>query len=373
MSPYLIFYFVIAGTAVAEFLLREKGKFIKWLCIADLIMIALALCFRFGQGTDYIGYEIIYQRMKATSFLEFLTGRVARGLRGEWIFYAVCFLLSRLNIPYQIFIGIIACLSVWLLSFFLKQYAAHLPCMALLLLYQGYILIYQFSALREGLVMAFFLGILFPKLERREWLSYYAVALLCTQIHSVAYLYLFLPLLLKWKERWIEIATIISFLFALTLGVLQKWMAIMPDGIRISWSAFFLRALICFVCAAMYHYVQDKSSAVACAYKIALFAGIVYFLLAWTPLISSRMYESIRYTDLVLIVTFLEQKNRAVLRGICGVVLVFYSFGLTVKNIDASINQGYQSSVNVWNYPYISIFHPERMEDYTIDPKELGL
>jgi len=242
----------------------------------------------------------------------------------------------------------VAFIELILLYRFLKVFCRKYKCLALVLLFHGYILVYQFSSIREGIVIAILLGGLLPLLQRKKWIPYYILAFACTCIHTTAYTYLLLPLLLLLRVRWLEIGMGMAFVIGLIRGLMAH---------SISASAFILRVGICIALTFMFYHSKERKET-EYIYKIVLFAFLLYFLQSRNVWQASKLFEALRYADIILAVGFMETLGTQVKRAIWSGAMMLFSFLLTAKNLD-SIHGSYRENIRWWNYPYISVFHPE--------------
>lgn len=380
MSLYIIFFLVIVFTACLEHILKGFKNIRQIILLLDLLLLVSALTFRYLQGTDYVTYRLIYGNMidQYASWTEFVTYR--KGKR-ENLFYFLFWLFAKIGLPYQAVLGFIALVQTVLIWRFLNKYCGDYKCLALGVLYYGYTLIYQFSALREGLVIAIFLGSMLPFFESRKWGWYYAFALICICVHNTALLYFFLPLLKAVKEKMAELMTACALLVGILFWgahIQDKLIQKVPEAIGIYLGKQFsiLSLLMHIVIGAgiifCYHRI-GANEFYENIYKIYLFGLSIYFLLVSNSFSATRLFDVCRFVDIILFVVFVQRYERTrFLKWIYTGTMIF-AFGMTLKSIDASINMGYKDSVNVWNYPYISIFDKEKYDEYTIDVSELEI
>ena len=178
MSLYIIVWGLLCLFAAKGAVTRERRTTARaefWLCF---LLLAGMLALRYGQGTDFFAYQFYYYEMSDTVF-DFPLPDV----HGEIGYQFLTNAFRLLHLPYEAFIFFLSVLQMGFLLAFFKHY--HIDCvLALLLAMPTLYMTYFVSGLRQGVVLAAFLGVLFPLLEKKRYLAYLAGTLLCMLIHT---------------------------------------------------------------------------------------------------------------------------------------------------------------------------------------------
>lgn len=378
LSPYLIFLTVILATSVFECIQRNREHLVKTLFGIIVTLWLGALILRFGQGTDYFSYRRNYQWFveNQQTLGEFFRGRLSFDGIANIGYYFLNWIFASLHFPFEIFLSITAVAEVLLIFRFLKRYCVGFYCTSLAILFFQYYLTYQFSAIREGMVVSLFLGILLPLLEERRWGLYYAMVLVAFLIHPAAMILILCPLVFIVTPRVLEIMCVVSAVCGILidrfglltyLGNLLSGVAIKALYLRInhiSWFAYFLRLAICLVLAFLYHRRKhEKNDLESVAYKLVLEGASVYFILSTSAVMASRFFDIIRFVEIILIIGSLKRLESKKKLAVVLTALAAYLMIMTVKNLDAFIRQGYYNeSVKAYNYPYITVFQKGKLD-----------
>ena len=365
MSLYLIVFCIIAVCFAVEIILQKRqlsDKIGRGLLIGTLILITTLLSFRYGEGSDYLSYEKIYNGyFEVSSFHGFLdTWR--NGIISEVGFCFLLWILAMLHVPYTIFLAGLAILEAFLLYRFIDRYTkGGFRCFTLLMLYPSFIFIYEFSAMRQGLSMALFLGVLLPLLEQKKWIPYYIIAALCFLMHRTSLIYLVCPLAILFSTKLVEILTGI----ALAGGIVYTLVRYVTEGrLTISVSSFVLRIGICIVVIVSYHHIKAEEH-FTWFYRIALGGMAAYFVFAQSPFWAARVSDTVRFIDVIIIVQFMKCLKKQVL-FVVSLLLTLYAGGLLCKNLETRARSGMIDTIHAYNYPYFTIFQKEQVSDYLI-------
>lgn len=373
MSLYLIVFLILCGLAGFEYLKNRKQEKLYWVIFTVLTAM---LCLRYGQGSDYFGYMYNYL---TTPKLNQMGELFDSAIHGEPGWLLICSVLRTCNVPFPVFVTVLSGVEMFLLHRFVYKFSP-LKSVTLLAAYPTLYLTFIFSALRQGLVILVFLGYMLEWLKDRKSGRYLLVTMLCALIHTSALVFL-IPLAMRYiPERFglfpMDISRVLcygglSVIGGLCLSGLLMWlspalahyagssMSIMAVGERAVTTA-----LILFVFRDELNGTREcPNPMLNVMLQVYLLGTILYGFLFWNALISARMTICFKAVEIVLLAVAMTKPGKA------RHLVALYVFGLAAvmfyKNIGSYIHQGdYFETVNVFNYPYLSLFDQDAVETY---------
>jgi len=362
MPLYHIVFLLLLSGVIVEYWQRKTPKALYVLCF--LAMTAM-LCLRFGQGTDYVSYRMIYYTIPAN-----LAGTINYGYAKAEIGWRLITMLFRMaGLKFEVFVFVLSLIQMGLLWRFIKRFCRY-RILALFLGYHTLYLTYLCSAMRQGTVILVFLGIMLPWLLEGKWGRYFLTSLLLATIHPVS-LILLVPmaaLCIRISVKHILALVAVGFCVGILLSVCDVGLllhAIVPSyaaETEISIVAVAERIASFVVVSYMYYLYcdgmePDVEDPFYKIFKVYAFGILIYGLLMWSPLISSRTVFSLKALEIPLITTCLVKCRKGKL--ICLLYLVLLCSVLYIKNIGSCITQAEYLDTTVWNYPYYSIWDQE--------------
>lgn len=366
MSLYLIVFLFLMILSVWEYF---KGAGKKQYYIA-LGVLSFLLVFRYGQGTDYFSYgSIFYETPKLFDFRNLL----AVELHGEpgWIF--ICALFQQMNLPFELLVMLLSVLFMWCLHRFIHRYCRY-SVIALFLAFPTIYMTYAVSVLRQAFALFVFLGILLPLLEKRKYILYCLITVGCALMHSSALVFLAAPVLhffyLNWRRMLILAiaAAGTGFLFTELLFYfpqLSYYSYSTPNVLAIGERCVSTLVMI----FAFWEYLsldpkkRPENKIITSLLQIYLLGTLIYLFFWWNALISSRFCIYFKAVEIVLFALAVKSGGKRAL-AVAGYCLTLCAV-LYYKNILSYIDQGkYYEFVNVFNYPWISIFNKGKIMDY---------
>lgn len=375
MSIYhIIFLFLLLGVLIEY----KKGDTPKWLFRFTFLLLSLFMAFRYGQGTDYYSYCSMYVTMPVT-IQEILAYNFAP-IEIGWRFLCAGFKL--LHVSFKGFVFILSLAEMLLLWRFVSRYCKN-KMLALFLSYHTLYLTYFFSAMRQALVIAVFLGLLLEWLLEGKYLRYSLCVLVCSSMHYVSIILLVPVILHRIRLSFTQMVclTVIGYLAGMVLslvhvGQMLHGMGLMEEASAylgetdISVVALMERVLSYIVVVfACYLYMDgrepDYSDQIFNLFKIYSLGIMLYGLLMWSPLISSRLVYMFKLMEIPLICTCIAKCRRA--RGLVLLYCIGICSMLYVKNIGSYLTQGRYLDFTVQDYPYVSIFNHEKIAEYRKD------
>lgn len=379
MSLYILVWLFLCVFSVKEAAVSEKSTKSTMAFWVGFLALTGMLVFRYGQGSDYFGYRYNYYEISdvAITFPHY-------DVHGELGYQLACNVFRILHIPFEGFIAFVSVLQMSFLLLFLKRYEVACP-FALLLIYPTLYLTYFVSGIRQGLAIAFFLGVLLPLIENRRYFAYIVGTLLCMTFHTVSVVFLVLLVSAKIRKvSTLQILTVLAWLGGCILSTPEGQSLIMALGISklnyylgngasISLAAIAERLLFTAIITWLYLKlckIGKCSDRFRFAYSCYLMAMALYGGLLWNELVASRTASMLRFVEVYLLLYGIRQMRRGS-RYLLVIVLVAFETFMTMKNIQAAIDQGpYVEGVTVATYPYVSVFDRQEIYEYRLVPNK---
>lgn len=358
-------YLIVFGILLFSFFFsifsnKVKDKAYKPL----LIMLWLFLGLRYGQGTDYFGYKYIFDNIDSLYDVIYNPWKI----HSEIGFRLLCYLFNS----FELMVFVISSFEIYMLHRFLKRYSCN-KILSLVLFYPTCYLTYYFSALREGIVIALFIGVLINLVEEKKWKKYTIGVLIAASIHSVALILLVIPLIVNLNENYYIVIINLSLLIGIILstGYFHDILIRIPLigdklGSYLVSSVFFIALAERIVSYFLIYeflvkeYSENKKEKVGCTrllFRLYTFGTAIYFCTMCMPLVSSRINILFKVIEIVL-VTRVSNTSRQ--KSILIAAFIVISIFMTIKNINSYIVQGnYSDSVGILNFPYVTIFNKD--------------
>lgn len=372
MNLYLIALFLLAAGSLAEWKYPEYEKKLYFLC---WFMLTALLCLRFGQGTDYVTYHAIYETIPVTVDLQH--GYVC-GYYPEigWRLLSAAFKL--LHVPFQGFAAALGLADMLLLHRFLEKQVPR-KVAGLFLTYPVLYTVYMVSGLRQGLAICIFLGIALPYYLEKKWVPYAAAVILAMSFHragcawilliAVAYLpvraMFFLAGLCATGGLVLQIQAVQGFLLRLLpIYHMEQFL----QGGSPSFFAIGERLITFGVIAFLYcrNCRGDESSdpGMEAVMKACTCGLCVYMFMLGNAYYASRFAVIFKVLEIVPAVCLLENRDR--IARMSAVFFLSLTLLMGVKNLNAAVSEGgyRELGVNVFTYPYVSLFWQDRINDY---------
>lgn len=383
---YVFLGLLLSGGAILELdhkkiYRRKESKFF-------LLLLMVILGLRYGQGTDYYNYSLQFLSVDTNASLW-----VNSLYHGEAGWYILLLLAKKLGMNFDFFIGSLAIVMMCAIGHAIKRYSPY-GITSLLLLYPTFYLTYFFSAIRQGLVMSFFLGFGVKFLLEKKYLQYYCLIIILVLFHKSAFILLLLPIALHFKnykiEKYLFIAVIMGILFGYTgmLNYLATKLKIASYfEVSISIMAILLRCILYYVIYKLHNIniktrnklgIEDAEEDTL--YYIYMIGFCIYLCLAFAGTLSQRLTMPIKAIEIILLPILI--RNYKNLENVKHLGLLIIKIGKTkvialmmliilmlnvetIKNIYSYIEQGnYYSWVNPLNYPYSTVFNKDYIKNY---------
>ena len=379
--------FIAIGLFISVFAIAEvfsnknrEFNFVYYLIVAGLTFL---LCFRYGQGTDYHAYEQQYDSILVSN--DIFTNQLFHGEIGWFI---LMLFSKRIGLNFYWFVGIVSFAMMFLVTRSIKRHSPK-KLFSVLLLYPTFYLTYFTSAMRQGLVLSLFVGIGLELLIKKRTIKYLILIAFLSVIHFSSIVLILLPIVLRLKNKKIIYSGIFLSVVVFILGYFGALNSIGGKlGISsyftntFSFMAFALRlcsfAVICFLHNKYNKVSNVKEGLEPVLFRIYTFGFIAYLALSFSGNLSQRLTMPLKAVEILLFpilisnLTISFDKTVSILIRNKTVFITFVSLTMIVilnteliKNINSYLYQGnYFSSVNVFTYPWISVFDKNRIWNY---------
>ncbi len=373
MSLYFLTFLLLAAGVLLAWFKPQLDKKIYWGC---WVVMTVCLCFRFGQGTDYVTYHAIYKSIPAVVNLS--KGYIC-GFYPEIGWRMLSAVFKYFHAPFQVFVMVLGLTEMFLLHWYLKKYIPE-RTMGLFMLYPVLFLTYMVSGLRQGLAVCVFLGILVPFYMGKKWICYVLGVIVASSFHRVGFGWLILPFIYYVPTNillgltglamaggiFLQMEAVQGFL--LNLVPIYHLEQFLLEG-EISYFAMGERLLSFSMILLLYfrhkrngQILEKRAELLLKAYMCGV---CTYVLLFGSSYYASRYCVIFKVLEGAVLLLLIQKKE-----WLSKFVLLFF-FGLTLlmgcKNLNAMIREAYcydVSTVNIWNFPYISVFNQDKILEY---------
>lgn len=362
MSLYLIIFIILGFSVIIEY---YKAKTPEKLYILILSILILLLCFRYGQGSDYFGYYNNFLSTPCIRSLNSIIDLLNSEVHGEFGWLLICSIFRTLRVPFECLICIVALIDMFCLDRFIQKYCPQ-KILALFLSFPTLYLTYFFSALRQGIVIALFLGFFLEYLFEKKYIKYIIGVIICTFIHSMAIILLIIPIANYFKCTLSEYTCIAFLCFGFGAIIsFTPMMHVTSYGNDTYSLISILERIISFIVVIYLGNKKYKSDKDKFTYLMRIYIyGIMLYGLLWSSsLVSSRICIPFKCAEIAIFsnLTNKEQKIRMLILIFCFLITTI----MVIKNMQSYIVQGdYYNFVNVFNYPYVSIFNSDTIIEY---------
>lgn len=360
ISVYIIIIILLCiGTYICTFKFNDKLK--KYIFNVCFFLTSIILILRYGQGTDYFAYNYIYDSIgNCTSLDSVLNLHV----HSEKLWNIINYLFQQINFSFEAFnvaLSIIFSLSLY---YFIKTYVRKNQLLALSLSISYVYLTYFMSGLRQGLVISIFITILLYLYNTKKFKIFIIVTLLCTGIHRSSLVFLLLLVIPYIKGKHWNYIYLLSFALSLIFIIYNNISII--NLIENSLLQFLERFIFFVIIIYLYN---NTSNVIKKEYNdlfiIYILGFLIYMIFIYNPLISARVSVYFRLTEIILIPNLLAKSKIELINKICiQYALVLILLFLSLKSLNANIEQGEYYSKNLMDYPYVSIFNKADIYKY---------
>ena len=357
MGVYFLFFVLLFIFSIYD--IQKRGSVGNGLFYVLYAFFSFLLIFKYGQGTDYFGYESIYDYVDKDNYLLYRD-----------IGFSYCIILAKsLGVDYVYFNVFFNSIIAALYFIFIRRNCRY-RVFALFALYCVFYFPIISSAIRQSLTIGIFAAFMLPQLrEDKVHISYYLLCVLCCLFHIASIITIFLPLIRKVDVYKHAITILVATaLFAVAsndiinavTAVYERGSGYLDEESGSSALALLARLLMLIPILFVYkgRYAKQSKDFQTC---------ILYFLVylsTWSiPFISGRLLLYFRLFYIPGWEGVLQNKtliNKRALIAFIFLTLVIMYF----KEINTAIFQGGYVNCNIFSYPFISIFNSEEIYFY---------
>lgn len=365
--------FIVLFFAFLSFLDRKLDKTLFHI---EFIMMGVMLCFRYGQGTDYFGYEANYSLVPSTIDIQFLFHNNVHGEIGYTFLVEIC---KSMGLSFQWFVGIVS-LTMMILTYKGIMLYGGKRTIAILMLFPTYYLTFYYGV-RQGFALAIVVGVILPAYIQKKYVKAICFLLLGATIHS-SLLIVLIPIVIN---RVVEMNRRLLLIGATILGItVGCFLAItsMNHGYVLfspSISAILLRIILFIAITRLYKFSSIEDEVNERIYSFYLVGFCIYIALCPMAFLSHRLTAYMKISECILVSRLLEDAGMEVVGedGFSFMKRHVYTLILAIcmieglKNINSYLYQGeYYSDIHFYNYPYVSVFNKEKIYEFRENPFE---
>lgn len=339
--------------------------------IVFLLLLTGLVGFRYGVGSDYFSYEWLYSVADDTFHNTFAD----IGVNIEVGFRYAMTAGRILGLDSAGFIGAFGAITMIIVSVVLIKYSENL--MFSVFLYFGvYYLIYNNSAIRQGMGMAIGVLAMVLYVENRKLVRYLVLVLLAMMFHTSAAILLLVPLFLWMKSlligdvRITMIVAVGCFLFgALVSASLIDFILINIfqepyTSTEFSVLAVGMKFVNLLIVLSLYLFTQRRLSDQIKALVAIYVGGVLLYLCVCNNQILSRLVEYFMVLEVLIIPALVCELGHKNLKRIAVTAMLALTTVVFIKDIDSFFGQGNYYDDSILNYPYVSVFNQDDIDLY---------
>lgn len=356
---YFIPLIVLTLFTIIEIQGKDKRHYFFYVAF---LFLTIAICLRYGQGTDYFGYMNVFLKRD----------------HGEIGYTILQDVFGALGLPFELLAAVIALFQMLCIQRGIMKYSPY-KLFSLLLMYPTIYLTYFFSAIRQGIVIAFFLGFMLEWLFEDKWLKYVIACIILATFHSSALVLLPLVIIKKIDNKMLLGGLGAAALIGILLFFIPaEWLSFIKIGavqyhiqaIELSPLGLAERTVMFVMITYFYHKTRGNIQIISeeqlrILYRIYFCGYILAVLFFPWQLLSSRMGAAMKAVELILIPVFACEEKQ--IRKYIVFFMTAYVLLMTTKNIQSYINQNNYEGYNVITYPYYSIWDKEEAKKVAPD------
>ena len=295
-----MYYFIFLYLLLLKFIPIKSSrnfnsKIVK--TVLGLLPILLLAVFRYGVGADYFSYNYIYEKLIYNS-VNIVRNEFPNTDLGFLYFMK---LFTNTGLSYQYFVALLSAIQISAVGVWIVRNSKD-EGLSIIIYYAMFLFVWNFSALRQGLVISLSLLLLFDKNQKHSSILSVIGIGLFSLIHSSA-LILYLILIIQrldFSKRSILIIFVGSILFSVlpltqllspfsSIGIVSRFMEYASGGgIRNLVTFASLARIVIFVGTVLFYDVITKDLDDKKLVDIFLIGFSVYFLLSFAPVAAGR-------------------------------------------------------------------------------------
>lgn len=364
---YLMMMGITALFAVIGYFDRkaDKGLF----CIEIFLMGAM-LCLRYGQGTDYFGYEVNYSLVPQNIDIHFL---LHNDVHGEIGYAFIVEIFRSFRTPFPMFVTAWSFVMMLMTYYGIQKYGG-IKTVAVLLLYPTYYLTFYYG-IRQGFALAFTLCFILPAYVNNQKWKYVFLVCLGATIHT-SLLILLIPIFVgKLVKKYEKVILVLAVETGVALGGILKVTDFRLSYVRFepSYSAIALRVILFIAIARLYRFSGHKDEISDKLYNFYLVGFCIYLASSPMAFMSHRLTTYMKISEIILFSRMIGNKDGIIYAKKALILLKRHVCMLIIaicmveggKNLNSYIGQGeYYPGIYFYNYPYVSVFNKQDIYKY---------
>lgn len=357
-----MYYFTTIYLIALYFIAKRLDK--KTTLTLSIIPLVLIIVLRFGVGADYFSYEYLYNELDVSSF-----GTMLNSFNFLEFGFRILMYFGRVSgLPYHVFISVLAIFTASVVLLWIQDNTDDVS-LPILLFYSMFFIVWNLSAIRQGMVASLGLFFLFNKRFDLKNLQKIVIIAILSSLHASALV--FVPLVFITEIKFSKKTLFILLLFSLILTFIPLQKIFMPlsslpfigkfvlylDGTGKGFLDFSSFVRIIFFLVILYHYdlLVSRDKWTSTITNLSLVSFLLYFMLKFSELVASRL-SIFGYFSVIMIfpiiISFYERRRFLYILGISG--LLSFSLLSTYKELNASASQaGYKKASYMLNFETI--------------------
>lgn len=325
-------------------------------------LMTIMATFRYGQLGDYFGYMYLYN---------FPSSMMAK----DPGFGLLIVLSNALGLDYTVFVSFLSFLCMALAYRFFST-ICHYSFLALFVFYSFLFIYGAMAGFRQGLCLSLLVNVYTLLIERKYKLFYVYVLLGCF-IHLSFIIAFLMPFIINIKffhrkEVWFLIlfCTFIAFIGIRFSVLLPSFIVsrLYNENGETSDAGFLQIALRFSILLPVLLYNAKEKSDAYYAKSLTIFGYCMFCLLSSDTLVAGRLEYYFRIFICVFLsyIIYKETKLNLYMMKPFLFFLLFVHIVVLYKNLDFCIDNGnYKPHIHVYNLPYVSIFNPNDIDNYS--------
>jgi len=358
----------LVGTLAAYF--SSKKRILVWLFVGLLMALSF---FRYGMGADYFSYQYLYNRLNPSVISELRFGL-------DWqepLFRMAGATMKGLGFSYQLYLVVFAAIQLYFIYKICRKYSYY-PGMSLLIYYCFYYLVWTFSAIRQGLVLAIGIWSLLELMhEKDQKFSKFLIVILCLSlIHLSALILIPLYFFARIDFRKYTIVFILSL--SVCINFIPFWRTLfsfLPRALAVRIGYYvtdqsvstildfqsLARLALAFIVLLFWDKLVDEQGLPQGVVQVYLISIAIYFVFKVSELTAARLSIYGRILDIVIFPNIFYSYKKRYNKAIFGIFLLILCALYLSKELDTLERQTVLiKTSDTFVTPYVSIFNKDK-------------
>lgn len=338
--------------SIVEIVKRRKNNFVF---TVSYILLTVMAVFRYGQLTDYPNYEFLYEHPDQ--------------VMQDPLFSLIEIWCTEIGLDFIGF-NIVIELTIMLLAYPFFKNKCSKSVFSLLVFYCYAFLILPMSAIRQGICLAFLL-FSYDLLVKKRYLWFYVISFVGVFFH-VSMLIVFI-LGITYSKRFYNSNLMLWVVcgFAIVALITPDLSGYIPSSLssrtmgEAGDSKLMQMLLRSILLIPILYFKPPYGTDGYFAKGIYIVGFCLYCLFSFAPSLASRMEYYFRVFWCLSGAYAIFSMKKTYVRNLFLILVVLVHSVLFFKNINSFIVQGeYNESVTALNFPYVSIFNQDELDDY---------